>query len=84
MLAQNQGASDTIQHDTNSVQKPNVSVSPASKEKELFPQDDGKEVLEMEADSIYSKSLKPDEAKKIAKPRKKKGVKISSVDCPVT
>ena len=84
ILAQNQGAIDSVGSDTNKVQSPNISIKPVSKGKELFPQSDGVEVLEMKADSIYSNGLKPDEAKKIAKPKKKKGVKISSVDCPVT
>ena len=84
MIAQNQGASDTIESDTNSTQKKAVSIKPAVRESELFPQGDGKEVLEMKADSTYYRGLKPGDANKIPKPKKKKGVKVSSKDCPVT
>ena len=84
VLAQDQGTSAPVKNDSAKVEKQIISVTKSALESELFPQAKGKEVKEITADSTYSNGLKPKEANKIAKPKKKKGVKISSKDCPVT
>ncbi|PCH93937.1 MAG: hypothetical protein COB85_06210 [Bacteroidetes bacterium] len=84
VLAQEPGAISSSDKDTSKVEIPNLSKTKPGTEKELFPQMEGREVLEIKVDSNYSNGLNPKEAKDISKPKNKKGVIISSKDCPVT
>jgi len=82
--SQSSFAQTLIKSDSASIQSDSLRIIPKKKKPALLFKDSlGREVESLENDSLLNKLMlsKPDQPKK---PKVKKGVKVSSKDCPVT